>query len=114
VSGCPSADSGEISVVFSKGGSTTTCIGTYCASANGNVVNFPTPATQIAIGFNVNVGGAETLGVTLNNFGTDFSGVAVSPSAPELPEPSTFLMAGVGLACLVYYVRRRRLTICQG
>jgi hypothetical protein len=110
VSGCPAADSGEISVSFSKGGSTTTCASTYCVSANGNVVNFPTPVTQIAIGFDVRVGGAETLGVTLNNFGTDFSGVAVSESVPELPEPSTFLMAGVGLVCLVWYVRRRRLT----
>jgi hypothetical protein len=109
-SGCPSADSGEITVVFSKTGPSTTCIGSYCASANGNVVNFPTPVTQIAIGFGVIVGGAETQGVTLNNFDTDFSGVAVSESAPELPEPSTFLMASVGLACLVWNVRRRRLT----
>ena len=95
----------------SKGGSTiTTCFGIYCASANGNVVNFPTPVTQIAIGFDVVSAEQTTLGVTLNNFGTDFSGVAVSESVPELPEPSTFLMAGVGLACLVWYVRRRRLT----
>ena len=105
-SGCPSADFGEISVVFSKGGSSTTCIGTYCASANGSVVNFPTPVTQIAMGFQVNVGTADTLGVTLHNFDTDFSGVAVSPSVPQLPEPSTFLMLVVGLACLVRCVRR--------
>jgi hypothetical protein len=48
--------------------------------------------------------------VTLNNCDTHFFGVAVSESVPELPEPSTFLMAGVGLACLVWCLRRRRLT----
>jgi hypothetical protein len=110
VSGCPLADSGEISVKFSKEGSSITCIGIYCTSADGSVAKFPTPVTQIAIGFGVVVGGASTLGVTLNNFVTEFSGAAVSPSVPELPEPSTFLIAGVGLACLVWYVRRRRLT----
>ena len=110
MSGCPLADSGEISVKFSKEGSSITCIGIYCTSADGSVAKFPTPVTQIAIGFGVVVGGASTLGVTLNNFVTEFSGAAVSPSVPELPEPSTFLIAGVGLACLVWYVRRRRLT----
>ena len=107
VTGCPSADAGEIEVSFFNGGSSITCSGIYCVSGNGSVANFPTPVTQIAIDFNVNVNGADTLGVTLHNFDTVFSGVAVSP---PVPEPSTLLMAGVGLACLVWHVRRRRLT----
>jgi hypothetical protein len=110
VIGCPFADSGEISVAFFDGGASINCLGIYCASANGRVANFPIPVTQIAIGFDVFVGSAGTLGVTLNNCDTHFFGVAVSESVPELPEPSTFLMAGVGLACLVWCLRRRRLT----
>ncbi|MGA7408918.1 MAG: hypothetical protein WBW33_00440 [Bryobacteraceae bacterium] len=105
--GCPLAEDGEIEVQFFHGGSSiTSCFGIYCASANGNVLNFPTPVTQIAVGFDVVVGGATTTGVTLNNFETDFSGVAVSASAPEVPEPSTFLTVVVGLGCLVWCVRR--------
>ncbi len=59
---CPSLDSGEISVVFSKAGASITCIGIYCASANATEVNFPTPVTQIAIDFDVDVDGATTTG----------------------------------------------------
>jgi hypothetical protein len=112
--GCPFADSGEISVHFTGGGSSTTCLGIYCVSADGSAVRFPTPVTQIAIGFDVVVGGATTTGVTLHNFDTDFSGVAVPASGGSppttSPEPATYLLAGVGLACPVWYVRRRRLT----
>jgi hypothetical protein len=107
VTNCPSADAGEIEVSFFSGGSSTTCFGIYCVSATGGVVNFPTPVTQIAIDFNVIVNGGSTLGVNLNNFDTVFTGVAVPLSVPE---PSTLLMSGVGLACLVWHMRRRRLT----
>ncbi len=110
VTGCPTADAGEIDVSFLNGGSSTTCSGVYCVSGDGNAAHFPSPVTQVAIDFNVNVNGATARGVTLNNFDTEFSGVAVLSSASD-PEPSTLLMAGVGLACLVWHVRRRRLAV---
>jgi hypothetical protein len=103
---CPSLDSGEISVLFSKGGASITCFGIYCATANGTEVNFPTPVTQIALDFDVNVNGASTTGVTLNNFDTEFRGVAV-PESAGAPEPSTFLMVVIGVACLVVRAPRR-------
>lgn len=40
------------------------------------------------------------MGVTLNNFDTEFSGVAV-PESASAPEPSAFLMVVIGVACLV-------------
>ncbi len=103
VAGCQLIDSGEISVAFFNGSSSITCLGIYCASASGRVANFPIPVTQIAIDFDVTGGGATTTGVTLNDFDTVFSGVAVAASVPE---PSTFLMVIVGLACLVCCLRR--------
>jgi hypothetical protein len=103
---CPLTDRGEISVAFFSGGSTITCLGIYCASANGTEADFPTPVTEIAIGFDVVVNGATTTGVTLNNFDTDFSGVAV-PEAASALEPSTFLLVLIGLACLVVPRRGR-------
>jgi len=102
VSGCPALQSGTITVSYiGSNPPAYNCspLSIGCVATNSNQIVLSSPVTEIGIRQTVLVNPTNTLGVTVQNFDVIFDGTAVLPAGPgSAPEPSTFLLVGVGLA----------------